>query len=224
VYFRLFFLSILLVLTSCGSLTKSGSDSSSTPISSISEPKGLVVNIGKVSIQLAWVQSSDASYYEIYRSLQFPVSYQSIAQVRAAGFTDSIVSPNIVYMYKIKAVSSDDVESDFSNSISAIIINTDKPTAPSNLVFTVVDGLIELTFSSASVDVSYFDVYRSLTATDGFVKINSKKVLKENGVSPIRGLFQDTTAVSNQTYFYKIKAIDQAGYVSDFSAVFSGKL
>ena len=217
-----FFLLLFLVFVSACVSSSGGLSDGGNPISSVTQPSGLALNPTDISMQLSWNRRSDAITYEIYRSLESPVLFTLIGEVDSSSFTDTVLSANVTYLYKIRGVNNR-VYSPFSGIVSGMISNTVRPSAPT--VNVVAEGAtIQLSFSSMSPDVTYFNVYRALSSGGDFIKINASRVYKDNVAAPIRGFYNDSTIIPGQMYFYKVKAIDFAGSESDFSSVVNAGL
>lgn len=78
------------------------------------------------------------------------------------------------------------------------------PTAPSNVVATSVSyNRIDLTWNDNSSNETAFEIWRSTTATSGFVVI---------GTTPANNTsYKDSTLSASTTYYYQVRAIGQFG-------------
>jgi glycosidase len=83
-------------------------------------PTNLAASEGESLVELSWEPSAGAVNYQIYRS---PVSHGGFEPVDATNsnvFTDTTVANGITYYYVVTAISSQGLESDFSNEASAL--------------------------------------------------------------------------------------------------------
>ncbi len=106
---------------------------------------------------------------------------------------------------------------------SEILIVDEIPEPPQN-VFTVTgDGEIYIYFTEPYMDdISYYDIYRSFSSnfenvTPTYVG-SVAAIPNKNLALEIVNTFTDFNTVNGQTYYYRIKAIDEADQESDFSA------
>ncbi|MDR0759483.1 MAG: VWA domain-containing protein [Treponema sp.] len=96
-------------ISSIKSAISSGSSSPSTPSQPStgvpSAPTGVEAKEeSSSSIALSWNSVSGASYYKIYRSTSSSGSYSSLAESYSTTYTDTGVSPNTTYYYRVSAV------------------------------------------------------------------------------------------------------------------------
>ncbi|MBI1290724.1 hypothetical protein GC173_05715 [bacterium] len=78
------------------------------------------------------------------------------------------------------------------------------PAAPTGLVATAGDGSVSLDWSNNSEpDLAGYNVYRSTTSGSGYTKINAFLVTGS--------AYNDTTASNFTTYYYVVRAVDNAG-------------
>jgi fibronectin type 3 domain-containing protein len=143
-------------------------------------------------IELSWDSVSGASYYYIYRATSSTGSYTKIKTVSDVQYTDTGLTSEKTYYYKIQAYSSAGL-SNYSKVVSA---KTEAVGVPANLTATVLSNSeIELTWDPLSDAASYY-VYRATSATGTYTKI--KTVTVPN--------YTDTGLTSGKTYYYKVKA------------------
>ena len=104
-----------------------------------------------------------------------------------------------------------------------VLIIDEVPQPPQNVYSITGDGEVYIYFTEPYMDdIDYYDIYRSYT--DDFVNVTPTYVGFVNAL-PNPNLayeyvnnFTDVSAVNGQTYYYRIKAVDEAGQESDFSA------
>ncbi len=184
-------------------------------------PTGLtVVSTGENFIAIKWDPSTDTGGsglggYKIYRGAL------EIATVDASTttYTDLGLEPDTEYVYHLRAFDNAGNYSDFSDALiartRAQVGDTTPPTIPQNLqAQTIDDTSIKLTWS-ASTD----------TGGSGLAGYRIYREDVNNYGTAIAFVDASTTEYTNTglqpgtTYRYKIKAVDNAGNTSDFSAV-----
>lgn len=98
-----------------------GGSSGATPVISPGTPIGLVATAEYTNVKLSWAPNTEPDLigYWIYRSTS---SGTGFVKVKSEGLTpnsvDSSIGPNTTYYYKIKAINSSYLESDYSSEIS----------------------------------------------------------------------------------------------------------
>ncbi len=182
------------------------------PIDTINPTKPLSFKASRLSglVNLTWAASTDnvgVAGYIIYRSTNGTQGPQ-IATTENTSWLDTTVTEGVTYTYAVTAY-------DAAGNVSArSALKTQTPylapTRPTNLIWTPVGGLPQLSWSP-STDASGIAGYR-VHRSDG-VKGLGPQVGESTGTSWI-----DTSAQSGQTYFYYVIAVDNAGYVSSKSA------
>ncbi len=128
--------------------------------------------------------------------------------------TDINVENNATYTYHVRAVDFIGRESEPSVFASATPKDITPPSFPEGLDAISKEGAILLTWRmNLELDLSHYDVYRSLDMQGEYEKINA---------SPIAGdhpSYLDTTVYAGPTYFYQVKAVDTSGNESEFSNI-----
>lgn len=171
-------------------------------------PTNLVATgVSKSSVTLKWQdQSDDENNYEIHRSATENGTYQLLSTIAANSttFTNSGLSENTTYWYKVRAVKNDGTKSEFSNYSAgstlaytvSINFNLDNP-APSpwnNTSKNPEDGdrFINL------VDGDNINTGITMTMVDNFTAVNSLGVVTGNN----SGKYPD---VVNKWFYYSEK-------------------
>ncbi|MDX1699704.1 MAG: hypothetical protein R3250_03750, partial [Melioribacteraceae bacterium] len=132
--------------------------------------------------------------------------------------TDLRVENNLRYSYYLTAVDCIGRESEPSRIVSAQPIDLTPPSFPQGLDLFEEDGYILLSWNmNLELDLSHYDIFRSLDVNTGYIKINDFPVSGE--VSS----YKDTTVYFGPTYYYQIKAVDLSGNESELSNIISGK-
>jgi chitodextrinase len=155
------------------------------------------------SIGLSWTASTDnvgVTNYEIVRNGSLLALVGAVTT-----YTDAATSGGTTYTYKVRALDAAGNTSGYSNDATATSIDTQAPSAPTNLAATPVSSTridLQWTASTDNVSVSNYLIYRGglLLTTVGAVTT-----------------FSDTTATPGATYSYQVKARDPAGNTSAFS-------
>jgi hypothetical protein len=180
-----------------------------------SNPHVRVVNNN--SIEITWQDNSDnETGFKIIHSTDAVYFNPCTATgPNADNFTDTDVSADITYTYKICASNSIG-DSAYTTAVSTRISSgstaTTAPAAPGSLVTLVQDSdSIEVEWSDNSNNETGFRLVRS-TQNGGFAQCG----LTDQDVA----YFHDTDVTMNVTYYYKVCAFNSAGD-SDYSAVSS---
>ena len=166
-----------------------------------SAPGALSATAGTTSVQLGWAAATDnvgVAGYRVYRD------GAQVGTTTSTSYTDSGLQPATSYTFEVRAYdSSGNVGPAVSRSVATLALDTQPPTAPTNVKATVQKGRkVALTWNASTdnVGVVGYDVYRGST-----------KVASLSGTSysdrPGRG-----------TFTYTVRARDAAGNVSASSA------
>lgn len=164
-------------------------------------PKNLTASANSNGdIDLSWSGSTGADGYNVYRTQDVTSTWDNIATVTSASYTDTTVNTDTVYYYRVTAINTAG-ESDSSNVASAIVVSVSKPDAPTALVATAnsATGYIELLWNS-STNADGYNVYRSQDST------NWSKL-----ATVPAALFTDTAVSVSTVYYYKVSAYNTAG-------------
>ena len=161
-------------------------------------PANLIATAGNAVIDLSW-DTPDTSKllvdYNIYRSDISGSGYVKIdSTIITNTYSDVTVINDSTYYYVVTATYDDPAESYYSNEASA---TPNAFVAPSNLIATAGNDVVDLAWDApAKVFVDY-NVYRSETAGTGYVKIDSTITTTT---------YSDTSAINNITYYYVVTA------------------
>ena len=189
------------------------------PLRSLAVPKGVAAQGGDSSVVLSWepvTTRMDGSQYDgfvgynVYRGTEkgrYEEAPMNKEPIRTSSFTDTTARNNRTYYYIVRSVDSPVLpwkESLDSDEVSATPRDMTPPGRPTGL--TVVPGVNRafLTWNeNKERDLAGYYVYRSTRSGRDYERITSKLLL--------RTTFSDTTVKSNNTYYYKITAVDQSG-------------
>lgn len=162
-------------------------------------------------IKIVWRPHSNerVEAYKIERSSPKTSEWKKLTTVSGrlqAEYIDEDLEDNVIYQYRVTALTYDDLESLPSEIVQA----QTKPLPDSALRITATRDLprkIELTWeASTSEDVVKYNIYRSSSATSGFSKIHS--------VNANSFKYDDFVNEDGKTYFYKVRAMDKDGLES----------
>lgn len=161
---------------------------------------------GDNSIRLTWNPSKDATAYYIYRATSSTGTYSNIAKVTTTSYTNTGITANRYYYYKVKAYNDTYQYSDYSNVASAYV-TASIPNEPYDLNATAESSSkIDLDWDSVDNTTSYY-VYRATSASGTYTKIAT--VTDES--------YTDSGLSANTRYYYKVKAHNVEG-TSDYSS------
>jgi len=170
---------------------------------------------GEIAIEWNFSAEPDVKGYNIYRRTDSTESFK-IAYVNDSFFFDDSLSYNITYFYRITAVNLWNKESDFSVEISAKPENRYSPKRPIGLRINARNWEGEISvfvnwLKNEESDVEGYNIYRGLSP--GFTP-DSTNLIGFSGSAN----FSDTNSLSfYQNYFYKIRAKDNGGLLSNAS-------
>jgi fibronectin type 3 domain-containing protein len=169
-------------------------------------PTGLTATAGDANVTLTWNAVAGASGYNVYRSLSSTEGYIQIntVLVTTTSYEDTTVDNNVMYYYNITSVDSVGEESLPSGIVFAEPSSTIPP-APTGLTATAGDAKVTLTWNVVA-DASGYNLYLSLSVTDGYTQINTVLVTTTS--------YEDITAMNNLKYYYYVKAVDSDGVES----------
>ena len=160
-------------------------------------------------IKLAWdkTQTKDFSHYNLYRSTHADSSYEVIAKLNNNYYVDECNEDAKQYFYRVSVVDKDELES-LHNKKSIQGLTLSKPNAPSMIEVKYVDDKVSVFWSNVdSRTKSYILTKRS------------KKGWFDEVIEDFNGIkaqkFIDSKVEPNQTYYYKVFAVDENGIKSE---------
>lgn len=172
-------------------------------------PKNLKVNdVSSDSVSLSWEAATDnvgVMGYLVYRDNQL---IQTVTGADLA-YTDNGLTEDTTYTYEVRAVDQAGNVSVASNAVTARtkLASSSPPAVPLNLkVTSVTTDSVSLSWESAtdSIDVIGYIIYRDNQLIQGVIGA------EEVAYTDI-GLMEDTM------YTYQVRAVDQAGNISEMS-------
>jgi len=192
--------------TGVGGDSPNSNEASATPLSAPVAPTNLAATSGNASASLSWSASTNATSYQVFRSLTSGVYPASPTQtVTTASFSDSGLTNGTTYYYVVKAIGVGGTSA-ASSEVSATPALPTAPLAPTGFSATAGDGQVSLSWSPSSGATGY-KLFRSLTA-GGY---GATPWASGNSTS-----FLDTPVTDGTTYYYSVKA-SNAGGDSPFS-------
>ncbi|WP_095454216.1 fibronectin type III domain-containing protein [Enterococcus hirae] len=178
-------------------------------------PKNLKVNdVSSDSVSLSWEAATDnvgVMGYLVYRDNQL---IQTVTDADLA-YTDNGLTEDTTYTYEVRAVDQAGNVSVASNAVTARtkLASSSPPAVPLNLkVTSVTTDSVSLSWESAtdSIDVIGYIIYRDNQLIQGVIGA------EEVAYTDI-GLMEDTM------YTYQVRAVDQAGNISEMSNTVTAK-
>jgi fibronectin type 3 domain-containing protein len=173
-----------------------------TPAAIAAAPSGLAATAGNGQVTLAWNADSGAVTYNVYRGTSAGgESATAIATgVTSPSYTDSTVTNNTTYYYKVAAVNTGGT-SGLSNEASALpkVVPPGTPTSPTA---TAGFGNISLSWGASQGATSY-NIYRSTTSGGEGTTPYATGVTSAS--------YTDSNVTAGTTYYYTIVAVDSAG-------------
>ena len=164
----------------------------------------------------------DGVKFNVYRSVDpLALTWQRLNSTPLAGdsFKDETMELGKTYFYRVRTVtppSAGGIESGDSNQIEVTNKDTYPPSPPSEVTAISNGETISLVWSpNTEPDLAGYVIYRS-GPEKKFERISDTLVTTAS--------FIDSSVLKSQTYFYRIKAVDQKGNVSDFSEEVSEKV
>ena len=184
-----------------------------------SAPSGVSTQVTGSSVAVSWSESSDnveVTGYSVYRGTTAgftPDTTNRVAQgLSGLSYADTNV-PRGDYFYKVVARDAASNSSSASDPAAVTVPDYTAPSVPSNLAATVTGDSVALSWSAATDDVAVtgYSVFRGTTA--GFDADASSRIAQD-----LSTLSYTDSGRPAGTWFYKVRARDAAGNVSDASA------
>ncbi|AFM43212.1 cell wall-binding protein [Desulfosporosinus acidiphilus SJ4] len=167
--------------------------------------------LNNTQIYLSWNPASGATAYYIYRATSPDGYYTIIGNPTTTNYTDSSISMNVAYYYKITAANAAGTSADSSIVYTISTSSSGAPAAPTNLIATATNSnQIYVSWSPVS-NASYYYVYRSTSVSGTYSLV----------AGPTTTNYTDYSVTSNAPYYYKVRAVNSAGTSSDSSIVYA---
>src|SRR4029077_21075952 len=176
--------------------------------------------ISASQVNLTWAASTDnigVTGYRVERCQNANcTTFAQIASVTGTSYSDSGVTADNIYQYRVRATDAAGNLSAYSN-VAAANTDTTKPTAPSALAaMGTSSSQINLMWTAATdnVAVSGYLIERCQGVGCAFTQIAT--------VSGSATAYSDNNLAAGTAYTYRIRATDLAGNLSDYSNTASG--
>lgn len=147
-------------------------------------------SVSTSSIQLTWGEVTDATSYNIYRSLTENGTYTLIANVTTTTYIDTGLIQNTTYYYRVEAIN----ETESGTLTAPVNATTTAIEAPSNVTATETTATSIVLNWTAVTNAERYNIYRAVNAIGPYVLINTT-----TGTTYI-----DTGLTPNTTYYYQI--------------------
>lgn len=154
---------------------------------------------GKIRLSWDWVANADS--YNVYVSTSKNGTYKYLGSTNGLSFTNSSAKPGTTYYYKIKAVSGNIEEAQFSNisyrtcdCAAPVVVGGNNPAT----------GKIKLTWAPVQGAAKY-EIWRSMSRNGTYKKYYTTTLTS----------FNNTSAQAGETYYYKVKAISEKTSYAD---------
>ena len=181
-----------------------------------SAPAAPVVKLGNSATSgkpvLTWNAVPGATSYKVYRATSKSGTYSLLGTVTTTSYTNTGAKEGTTYYYKVKAANGAG-ESAYSNVVSGKVVVTPKPAAPVvRIGNSASSGKPMLTWNAVGGATSY-RIYRSTSKGSGYSLLGTVTATS----------YTNTGAKAGTTYYYRVKACNDAG-LSPYSNVVSGKV
>ena len=178
-------------------------------------PTALSAEPGDKEVTLSWSASTecDLKEYRLYRGISAqPTSRVATIPKDTETYTDTGLSNGQVYYYRLTAVDEAGNESDYTGDIEVTPVmpgDNEAPAKPAGLTASASGNQIELEWTANSEnDLQEYRLYRS---TDPDPTDQIATILKGTKT------YTDADVVVEQTYYYRLRAVDTSGNESEYS-------
>lgn len=169
---------------------------------------------GYNSIKVSWSKVTDATGYRIYRATSYSGTYQYVKSTTSTSWTNSSLTTNKKYYYKVRAyttVGSETLYGSYSSIVSAKPI----PATPSVTVKSSSYNSIKISWGKVS-GASGYKIYRATS------KSGTYKYIKTTTSTS----YTNSYLATGKTYYYKVRAYRNVGsskVYSNYSSIKSAK-
>ena len=179
-------------------------------------PAAPVVKLGNSAASgkpvLTWNAVPGATSYKVYRAASKSGTYSLLGTVTTTSYTNTGAKEGTTYYYKVKAANGAG-ESAYSNVVSGKVVVTPKPAAPVvKIGNSSTSGKPMLTWNAVEGATSY-RIYRSTSKGSGYSLLGTTTATS----------YTNTGAKAGTTYYYRVKACNDAG-LSPYSNIVSGQV
>jgi len=190
---------------------------------------GNLVN-GKVTLNWQAVADLDVYGYFVYRSTSHNGRFDVISPALVnTSFTDtSSISGRTQYVYAVKAVNKNSLESDFSNVVTMRQAVMELPLSPTGIHGYAADKKIILQWPAANISdhaIAGYNVYRREAQTKNVFDLKQSAAAQANALkfrllNPaliVQPQYEDVQAVAGVTYEYAVASVDVFGMEGTYS-------
>jgi len=175
-------------------------------------PTGLSIVAGNQKATINWNSNNESTLYKyyIYRDEFSPASTLIDSVIVGSEpdtlYIDSGLLNNYLYYYRITAVDSVGIESEFSDEVSVTPFDNEPPNPPENVWISDSLQVIELNWSAnTEIDIDYYNIYRADTN-----RFNIDPEFLLHSVNHPDSSFSDSLIQNSVKYYYLITAVDTA--------------
>ena len=203
------------ILSSCNRPLEISSSNDNIPPATPMDVAIYAAYDGEIGIEWQSNSEPDLKGYNVYRKTD-STNYKVIDFTNDNYFIDDSLDYNTTYYYKISAVDNSNLESPLSNEVSAKPVNKYKPYAIQNININARnwEDTVSIYLNwvpSGETDIEGYNIYKSMVPAFSPDSASLIEFTKND-------FYSDTSNLSFYTnYYYKIKAVDKGGLVSDES-------
>jgi|GEM_PF-2561176 len=146
------------------------------------------------NVKISWNSASGANEYHVYRSLNETSGYTRMTKTTDTYTFDTDINPTQKYYYKVKSYNTSTGKYSEDSLVNSGYIKLKAPTSLSATDGTY-DNKVRLTWNSVSYANQYY-IYRATYSNGTYTNIGHTS----------NPYYEDTTATSNTTYYYKVVA------------------
>ena len=149
------------------------------------------------AVKLSWQQTADGTNFVVQQATSVGGPYSALGQTTGTNWVDTTVFNGTKYYYIVTA----QAPLGTSDSVPVSGIPLVAPVAPTTLVASSFDTLVNLAWTGSANASNYF-IYRGSSSGGPYTIIHT------NGTSTTYG---DTAVVNGQTYYYVVSAVNVGG-------------
>ena len=172
---------------------------------------GVSVSSSKTGIRVSWGKVKGATGYQVLRAASQNGEYSAVKTTSGTSFTNSSVTTNEDYYYKVRAYRKVEGSKKYSSSSSPMVGVKASIAKVGGVSASSKDTCIGLTWAAVS-GASGYEVFRATGSNSNYTNVGSASSAAFNDYNVAHGL----------TYYYKIRAyksINGAKIYGDFSSV-----
>ncbi len=183
-----------LVLSGCGSNSKSSTSSKPNP------PQNLTASSSNRQVSLTWNASSGAASYRVYESTTSGGPYSAVGTTTTTGYTVTGLTNGTPYYFVVTAVNSAGESGDSNQAIATPTSAPTPPAPPNGLTASSSNRQVSLTWNASSGAASY-RVYESTTSGGPYSAV---------GTTTTTG-YTVTDLTNGTPYYFVVTAVNSIG-------------